>query len=161
MIRTVDLCFCALNITPSAQSATQSQFYSLGICRGASVLGGCLFQFLQCDTMFRAEGTPPVEVTKHVNPLLTIFTCVCVIWAPVTILEAFKGQVEHMQQWTLHDRCQLRERQFRCKIVSAVPYPLNASRVCLQFVPFNFFVVESTWAFHLVLYRKLWLFCIL
>lgn len=93
--------------------------------------------------------------------LYSLFLHMCVIWEPVTILEAFKGQLEHMQQWILHDRCQLREMQFRCKIVSAALYPLNASRVCLQFVPFNFFVVESTRAFHLVLYRKLWLFCIL
>lgn len=28
------------------------------------------------DMMFRPEGTPPVEVTKPVTPLLTIFACV-------------------------------------------------------------------------------------
>jgi len=69
-------------------------------------------------------------------------------------------ELESMQQWTPQDRCQLGGIPFKGR----VPCPVQYHGMLAGFARFaylNFFVVESSQAFHLVFYRKLWLFCIL
>lgn len=78
------------------------------------------------------------------------------------ILEVFKRQLESMQQWTPHYRCQPRGIPFKYKAIYPVQYHGKlAGSASLFFSHLNFFVVESSKAFHLVFYRKLWLFGIL